>query len=275
VAAPVTVDSLLAALDRIEPATLPTDVARVAVFDADGTLWRGDIGDVAFERAADAGLIADATWGGPLVAWAASWGVTLPAEKRAGTRRIVELAAARPFDDHAFKQSLYDMQAWIYAGARRPQLEAFAEAIFIEGFEAGIFADMRRLVAALAARGVEVLVASASHGALVVPGARRLGIDRSFVLGTEPAVDEVGVALPAAGVSMYGPRKAAAVSLRLEGRRPLLAFGDSILTTDKELLALAHLPVAVAPRGAHAEAARAHPTLRVLPLDAVEHPKTP
>jgi phosphoserine phosphatase len=147
------------------------------------------------------------------------------------------------------------MQAWVFAGLRRDDVAAFGELLFSRGFADRIWRDMRDIVDGLLGRGISVRIASASHGALVVPGARRLGVPADAVQGMEAAVDDVGVLLPALSQDTFGPGKAAAVSAVLAGRRPLLALGDSVLATDRELLAMAHQPVAVATKGAHRQAA--------------------
>jgi phosphoserine phosphatase len=253
----------------------PPDVARAAVFDADGTLWRGDIGDHAFEHAAEAGLITDETWAGPVAAWARRWDLDVPSStsrKAEGVRRVLaavqqgelsRTARARGLSEDAWREELYAMQAWIYAGHPRAAVAAFGEQLFEAGFSSSIFADMKRVVELLRAAGVEVLIASASHAALVVPGARLLGIPAANVMGMEPALDDDGRVRASLPVSTYGPHKAAVVHGRLGQRRPLLAFGDSVLFTDRELLASSHAPVAVATKGAHREAALADERIRL------------
>jgi phosphoserine phosphatase len=113
----------------------------------------------------------------------------------------------------------------------------------------------------LVAHGIEVRIASASHGALVAPGAARLGLSPAHVHGMEPALDDDGRGLPSLTQDTYGPGKATTVRAALRDKRPLLAFGDAVLSTDKELLALARQGVAVAPKGAHRQAALADDAL--------------
>ena len=265
------VDDVAALLQRIpDRSAWPDDVEAVAVFDADHTLWNGDIGDAAFGAAADAGLLSAATWRGPVVDWARGWGLSVGDDPVAGTRAIFAAvesgalqatATARGLDASAWKGSLYAMQAWVYAGLRRDDVAAFGERLFAQGFAERIWEDMRAVVDGLRARGVQVLIASASHGALVVPGAQRLALADDAVAGMEPVVDGDGVIQPAIAQDTYGPGKASVVRRLLGGRRPLLAFGDSVLATDRELLALAHQGVAVATKGAHREAALHDPRL--------------
>jgi phosphoserine phosphatase len=258
------VDELLARLPARE--IWPADVDAVAVFDADHTLWDGDIGDHAFLCAVDAGFVLPATWQGPVRAWAQDWGLSLPREPSVGARQIVEAAesgalsaaaTARGLLPSAWKGSLYAMQAWAYAGRSRDEVLDFGERLFAEGFAARIWADMRAVVHGLQERGIAVRIASASHGALVVPGGRRLGLSADAVQGMEARQDDAGILEPHLGVDTYGPGKADVVSRALRGRRPLLGLGDSVLATDRELLALAHVGVAVATKGEHRQAALA------------------
>lgn len=260
----------LVALVRSAAALVGPDVARAAVFDADGTLWRGDIGDAAFEAAAAAGMIDDATWRGPMAEWARRWDLELPADPHSGIARIFrasaggELARAaqrRGLPEGAWREDLYSMQAWAYAGRTRAAVEAFGARLFDEGFAEGVFLEMRALIDALTAEGIEVWIASASHGALVAAGAHHLHIEAARALGMEPALDDAGVTLPRIARGTYGPGKAEVARHALGGRRPLAAFGDSVLTTDRELLESALVPVAVASHGAHREAALAHPRI--------------
>jgi phosphoserine phosphatase len=258
-------------LDRVpDRSTWPDDVDAVAVFDADHTLWNGDIGDTAFAAAAEEGLIRRDTWRGPVVEWARGWGLSVPDEPVAGARAVFAAvdsgawwaaARARGQGESDWKASLYAMQAWVYAGLRRDDVAAFGEQLFAKGFAARIWDDMRAVVDGLRARGVRVQIASASHGALVVPGARRLQLADDAVAGMEAVVNDDGVIEPAIAQDTYGPGKAAVVRARLSGRRPLLAWGDSVLATDRELLALCHQGIAVATKGAHREAALHDPRL--------------
>jgi len=236
--------------------------ARAAVFDADGTLWAGDIGDAAFVRSAKDGMLSDAMLAGPLSSWAKQAGLTLPSDKVAAIARIVDahnsgellaLGRARGLDDDGYRRDLYEMQAWIYADQRRDDVVAYGAAIAADEIKAGIFGTMRALLDELERNGVAVYLASASHAALVEAGAVHLGVAAARVSGMEP---EPGLHR-AMRVRTYGDDKRD-TAVRVLGARPLMAFGDSVLFTDRALLESACLPYAVATRGAHREAALAH-----------------
>jgi phosphoserine phosphatase len=117
---------------------------------------------------------------------------------------------------------------------------------------------MRALLSALEAAGIEVWLASASHAALVEAGAPHLGVPVARVRGMEPTA---GLSDPPRMQSRtYGDDKRDTAT-RVLGARPLAAFGDSVLFTDRALLESAHLPFAVATRGPHRDAALAHPRM--------------
>jgi phosphoserine phosphatase len=265
------VEALLAEVER-SLTRVGEDTAPVAVFDADHTLWDGDIGDEAFAAAGAEGFLLAETWQGPVRAWGEAWGMRLPSHPADGVRQVLEAAAsgllestaaARGLPAGGWRAGLYAMQAWAFAGRTRAEVVAFGERLFARGFEQRVYPQMRQLVSGLQARGVGVRIASASHGALVVPGGTRLGLSEAHVLGMEPALDSTGRTLNSLARDTYGPSKAAAVAVELGGRRPLWAFGDSVLHTDRELLAGAVHGVAVAARAAHREAALASPSLRL------------
>jgi phosphatidylglycerophosphatase C len=253
-------DTLLGRIDAAAAAGAP----RLAAFDADGTLWRGDIGDEAFIAADDAGLVDDATYRGPLKQWAERWSIALPDDKTLGLARIFD--ETKVLMDAAKRQSLYEMQSWIYAGHTRAEIGALGERLFSAGFDKEIYPDMQRLIAALKKRDVQCVIVSASHGALVEAGARRFGLDAAAAIGMEPAVDAQNKTLPSMARSTFGHGKVAALrKLHDSDRAPLLCCGDSVLGGDRELLAWSQIPVAVAPREPHRAAALADP--RVLVFD--------
>jgi phosphoserine phosphatase len=119
------------------------------------------------------------------------------------------------------------------------------------------------LLDALRALPLDIVIISASHEDLARAGAAHLGFVPEQVHGMRPKQDERGRYRPEMERSTYGPGKVEILREKWGGR-PLLAAGDSVAGTDRELLAAALLPVAVNPRGAHHEAALAHPSMRVL-----------
>lgn len=253
VGALTTIDALL----DIARAPLPPGVVRAAMFDADGTIWKGDIGDEAFARAH--ALVLASTWPA-LHAFCATYGAKVATFDAlvhlALSRGIGDAARAKGIADDEWRADLFEMQAWVYAGQPRAAIAALGHS-----FE--MFPTMLTLLERLRAVNVRTAVVSASHGALVE--AAHLPVDA--VYGMEPALDEQGRTIAAKmRRSTYANGKVTATRefLGNETVRPLFAFGDSVLATDRALLEYAHVPVAVNARGAHREAALAHPRMLVL-----------
>lgn len=243
------------AILRIATGPLPDGVARAAVFDADGTIWKGDIGDEAFARAHP--LVKDETWP-HLHAWCAKYDVAVRTFDElvhlALSRGIGDAAEKKGVATDAWRADLFEMQAWVYAGHPRSTVKTL-------GHSFALFADVLSLLTRLRAAGVRIAIVSASHGALVE--AAQLDVDA--VYGMEPALDAQGITQPRIARSTYGDGKVTACRDWLGEERPLLAFGDSVLATDRALLAHAHVPVAVNTRGRHRDAALAD--ARMLLLD--------
>lgn len=255
------VDELLLAVDAwLRDAPHPGRAA-LALFDADGTLWAGDLGETAFLHGFARGVIAPACVDGPLRAWAASWGLALPpsapeafAALAARCEGDAILDDAPPaFDTHRARADLYSMQAWAYAGMSAAELSAYGEALFLERFADRVHDFVAPLLSSLRRRGVETWLISGTHRALIAPAARALGFTAHQIYGSLPDLDTAGRYVPTPDCALYGPAKARI----LAGQRVCAAFGDSVGATDREMLALADIPVAVSPRGEHLEAARA------------------
>lgn len=247
------VDALLA----IAEAPLPAGVARAAMFDADGTIWRGDIGDEAFARAH--ALVLDTTWPA-LHAFCAKYGAKVSSfdelVQLALSRGIGDAARAQGISDDEWRADLFEMQAWVYAGHPRDTVKTL-------GHSFSFFASMLHLLEQLRAANVRTAVVSASHGALVE--AAKLPVDATY--GMEPALDDAGLTVAGRMTrSTYAHGKVTATRefLGSDTLRPLFAFGDSVLATDRALLEYAHVPVAVNARGAHRQAAIEHPRMLLL-----------
>lgn len=211
-------------------------------FDADGTLWSGDVGIDLFEAALAEGALRPAALAA-LQAEAAHLGVDAPGGSTEVARALyAEYAAGRYHEPRAFA-----MMAWAFAGYTTAELASFVDAVL------GRAAIRSRLQAAVlpvlewaAGAGVPAHVVSASPYAAVVAGAAHLGIDAARVLAMTPAMDGAALAPRLGGPVVYAEGKLEA--LRSLADRPILlgAFGDSAY--DAPMLRAARLPVAVDPK---------------------------
>ncbi len=194
-------------------------------FDADGTLWRGDVGEDFLRAAAFAGH------------------APKNAYRQYEALLAVDLATA------------YAYCAEVLAGKEEAWLEAQARQFFADRFEGRVFRYVRPLLAQLKGGRLMPWIVSASPRWLVQAGARALGIPADHVLAVSvPVVDGKLTAVAEQPVPC-GPGKAAALARR--GVRPYLALGNGAI--DVELLACAQHALVVAPRDEETPLARLAP----------------
>ncbi|EYF05987.1 HAD family hydrolase [Chondromyces apiculatus] len=222
--------------------------------DADQTLWDGDVGfDIYEALLAARGVRTEAR--DALAREATACGLDVPPDADPND------LAARLYDQ--FKAGKYDeerafaMMAWVFAGWTEDEVGAFAEQTFnATGLPARIRAGMKALVAWAHARGLRVIVVSASPQVVVERAVRAFAIPPVDVMAMRPRVT-AGVIQPEMGApATYGHGKVLAVERALNIPSPadpsarrqltlLAAFGDSAY--DAAMLALAMHPVAVTP----------------------------
>ncbi|MBI2894289.1 MAG: haloacid dehalogenase-like hydrolase [Deltaproteobacteria bacterium] len=263
----VSVTELLAEISRLEP---EPGVARLAAFDADGTLWQGDVGLALFEAAvARRALRSDAAT--ELARALFACGETPSTDLHRNARRLLELYR----DDRFGEREVCAMMAWCFAGWAQGELCALArEVLALAGHPGALYEGHRELMAGLRARGIEVLVASGSPRAMVEEACRPFDIPARLVFAMTPELGADGRLLPRMTAPLpYRDGKVEAIRLATGGLRPLVAFGDS--QGDLPMLEDAQLAVAVAARPAVLDVARSAPARwRVLSVARTEsgHP---
>lgn len=194
----------------------PPEVA----FDADGTLWRGDVGEDFLRFLAIEGELPHAPTG---------QGVYGEYERR---------VAVDPADAYAYAVE-------VMAGVALERLVQLCRKYFDLRYAGRVFPFVRPALAALQHRGCSPWVVSASPRWIVQAGAAALGLDPDRVIGVSCPVREgrltgvVDLPVPC------GEGKVA--RLRERGVRPDLAVGNGEL--DLPMLAYAKRAVVVAPHG--------------------------
>lgn len=200
-------------------------VATVA-FDADGTLWSGDIGEDFLRE--------------------------LQVKKRL-------VAPARP-DTYAHYEGLFASDppaAFAFCvqsmkGLRVEDVERWSLELFESRYRSRIFPGMRKLLDLFQSAAVGVSLVSASNAVTVRTAARALGLDPKLVLAVEGAVDGqgrlTGEVIPPVTCSAG---KVEAIRKQL-GRPLALACGNSLF--DREMLEYAQRAVMVAPEGSEGPA---------------------
>ena len=207
-------------------------------FDADGTLWRGDIGEDFLRYLAAEDLLPKAR---------GQKGVYAEYERR---------VAQDPADAYAYAVEVME-------GVVEAELDQWCDAFYQRRFEGRLFTWVRPLLEALQARGHPVWIVSASPLWPVRAGAKALGVPASCVGGVQCPVKEgrltgaVDTPVPCGDGKVHW--------LRAHGVKPALAFGNGDL--DEPMLEYAHRAVVVAPPGedndlCHAAKAKGWPILR-------------
>jgi phosphoserine phosphatase len=214
----------------------------VVAFDADGTLWSGDVGDDFFQGVLRTGRI----------------------EPEAVTRMRTLAAAQRvhaPDDGpplaaallnayragHVPEESFCEMVAYVCAGWTQGEVEALAAQVVVrDRLSERMQVETVKVLEWTRRERIEAFVVSASPFAAVLAGARTLGFDADHVLGATPIARGGRLSTEIDRPIPYGPGKVLRLLQRI-GSRPLYAaFGDNVF--DIPLLRAATIPVAVRPK---------------------------
>jgi len=189
--------------------------AGVAAFDADGTLWEGDIGEEVLRELIVRQLLVDSP--------ADPWG------------EYVALVKRDPAEGFAFSGR-------VMHGLSERLLRELSAEIFARTVEAQVFPGMRWLLAELHRLGWETYIVSASNRWSVEVAVATLGVPATHVRALDVEVvdgkltERVFEPIPTLGGKATLLQAAA-------GRAPDVAFGNSVL--DVPLLLSAAIPVAV------------------------------
>jgi HAD superfamily phosphoserine phosphatase-like hydrolase len=245
---------------RLESA-LPRDGSRsLLAFDADGTLWTGDVScDVfsgtiarrAFREEARATLVADA----------AAIGLDTSGPLEAIAARLLGALYEGTWEDAPSAAGM----ATCYAGHTRDEALTLADEILASAeLPARTNRAAVEIMSWARSRGVEVVVGSASPIGVVHAAVRHLDIPPGAVLATDLEEDAGRLAPRVLGRSVYGEGKLAALEARRPGVRVLGAFGDG--AGDRCMLRAASVTVAVGPSRWLLAEAHTIPGLVVLPV---------
>lgn len=192
---------------RIESAKKVIPKPWVAAFDADGTLWNTDMGEIFFDyqirRCELKGLPSD------------PWGQYEDTKKTNTTAAYLWLAQ-------------------INNGIPLTQVQKWAEDAVVAMGSLPIFSSQKKLVSYLKEQEFEVFVVSASIKWAVEPAARRLGIDSNHVLAVKSKVVNGIVTLEQDGPMTWRDGKPKALLEATHGVRPIFCAGNT--TGDTALL---------------------------------------
>jgi phosphoserine phosphatase len=203
---------------------------RVAVFDCDGTLWEGDAGLGFLTWSIEQGLVSRST---------ADWIDTRHREYRSGNVSEIQICGE---------------MVQIYAGLREAELRSAAARFVTEFIAPSVFPELKELIEALQAAGVELWAVSSTNKWVIAEGVREFGIPEERILAAEVAVKNGLITSELVDVPTDEGK---AASLKRVGlANPDAVFGNSI--HDLAMLEIAKLAVPVNPSPALLENAGRH-----------------
>ena len=241
-----------------ERARAPRGAPCLLAFDADGTLWDGDVGFDLFDALmATRGAREDAL--DALEREAEEFEVHAP-----GDANDVATALFAAYGEHRYPEPrAFAMMAWAFAGYRQDELHEFvAQVLRRNNLEARVHAELAPILAWATAEGVETMVVSASPRAVVVAGVALLGIPPERVLAMTPAIEDGRIAPRLAGPIVYAEGKLDVLRAARPSAALIGAFGDTVY--DGPMLRAARVPVAVHAKESLLEVAATIPGLVAL-----------
>lgn len=197
----------------------------ILAFDADQTLWSGDIGCDVFAAQIRQAKFHDEVR--PLFeAELTSLGISHATELD-----TVPMARAllSEFEHGRYADAPSSvMMALAFAGYSYSELSAFAREV-VESVlhERRLNAPIQQILRWASSAEVESYIVSASLKAAVEVGAERFGIPADRVIAMVPRVEDGRCVLELDGGSVYGPGKVDAIERTVQGRTLIAAFGDS------------------------------------------------
>jgi phosphoserine phosphatase len=236
---------------RIDPNGLVEHLARTKgpgptgmAFDADGTLWSGDVGEDVFEFAYEHGLLRDEARGElARIAEAHHLPANGPSSELA--RRAYTAYRNGTFDERL----ICEVMTWSYAGLTLDELRSLAKESFAaRGLSSRLRPVLLPILEWARKEGVRVIVVSASPREVVVEALACVGLEVFAVAGALPKMEGGRIAPAMSGaVPFAGDKRTAGLGL-LSGHDWLASFGDN--SFDVDLLKAARVGVAVCPKPA-------------------------
>jgi phosphatidylglycerophosphatase C len=214
----------------------------VIAFDADGTLWSGDIGIDTFERMLETRAL-KAEAGPALRREAAAHRIEAPGDPTEAARALY-----RAYERGAYPESdAFQMMAWSFAGYREAEARAFAlDVVEKVGLAARLHPEVLPVLEWAKTSGIPLFVVSASCEIVVRAALERLALPVTKVFAMSAAVEDGIVKARVNEPVTYGAGKVAALRAGAHGAKLIGAFGDSAY--DLAMLAEAAVAVAVRPK---------------------------
>lgn len=211
-------------------------------FDADGTLWSGDVGDDLWNAMIECEAFLPEAHAG-LQRVASDAGVDV----RGSASELAWSIARAHLDGAVSEERMLEVVAWGLAGRHIAQVRTFVRDVLHEvDLMRRLHVESIEVLRALQRLGVEVFVVSASPRAIVEDAVFQLGIDPSHVIAATAALEDGVMTTRLQQPIPYGPGKVSGLRQYAPDQKLLAAFGDNHF--DAAMLRLADVPVAVRPK---------------------------
>ena len=214
----------------------------VVAFDADGTIWSGDIGVDTFERMLETRAVRSEA-GPALRREAATHGIEAPDDPTDAARALY-----RAYERGTYPESdAFQMMAWAFAGYPEAEVRAFGlDVIERVGLASRLHPEVLPVLAWTAENRVPLYVVSASCEIVVRAALQRLALPVTDVFAMSPAVEDGVVAARVREPVTYGTGKVDALRRGARDAPLIGAFGDSAY--DLAMLAESAVAIAVRPK---------------------------
>ena len=232
-----------AVIDELE--ALRGDAPRPAIlFDADGTLWSGDIGIDAFVMAYEHGLLREEA--AEALRKAAELGPLDTSGTPSELARRIDLAyRAGQFPE----QPAWELMTWCYAGFSLDEMGEHArKTIAHSNLVSRVHRELEPILEWARSSGIRAVVVSASPRIMVEEAASLWGFSAGDIAAATPTIENGRVAPSLATTFPYGAGKVTCGRALLGDATWLAAFGDS--RSDLQMLQESRLGVAVDPKAA-------------------------
>ena len=236
----VTAAELIADLTRHFQAGPPCALA----FDADGTLWSGDVGDDVFRFAVTHGRLREAARA-ELERQAETRGFEAFPDVNATAKHLFEAYVAGRYPE----RDMCELMTWCYAGHTLSEMrDLVAEALHAAHHTQRLHEELRPILDFARGQGVRTVVISASPRATVELAASVWGFAAPDIAASTPLVTEGIICAQMDGAVPYAATKCSAGRALMGDARWVASFGDNVF--DLEMLREAELGVAVRPKRA-------------------------
>jgi phosphatidylglycerophosphatase C len=223
---------------------LRADRPSALAFDADGTLWSGDVGDDVFRFAVEHGRLREAARA-EIEQQAQSRGFECFGDVNATAKQLFDAYLAGRYPE----REICELMTWCFAGHTLQEMaELVHEALAVTQHAQRLNEELRPILDFARNNQLRTIVISASPRATVELAASAWGFAAHDIAASTPRVVSGVIAPAMASPLPYGACKCVAGRALLGTSHWLGAFGDNVF--DMEMLLEAELGVAVRPKAA-------------------------